>query len=223
MSDWYPIVWKLDKIDSLPNSDFLEITTVMNEYPCIIRKGLYKEGQLVSWIPYDSVCPDIETFAFLAPPPKKDHDGNIIEPSPTVGNIPQKYRTVKSKKIRGVYSEGLIVEAPLGLKEGDSIVEYFNLTKRVYEEELPDKGSNDNENDPKTFILHKYDLDGMAKYGYVFEDGEDVIISEKIEGENCAIVYAEDKLWVKSRNHFNLKRLILIGGKSPIKWTWKVN
>jgi RNA ligase (TIGR02306 family) len=202
MSDWHPIVVRLGKIHPLPCSDFLEITTVMGEYPCILRKGTYKEDQLVSWIPYDSIVPDTLQFNFLAPPPKKDKKGNIIAPSPPVGQVPLRSRTIRAKKIRGTYSEGLITDAPPGFVEGDSIVDYFGLIKREYEEELPEKGSNDNEFAPKSFSLFKYDLEGMAKYGYVFEEGEPVIITEKIEGENCAIVYLEDKLWVRSRNYF---------------------
>lgn len=202
MSDWHPAVVRLGKIGTLPNSDFLEITTIMGEYPVILRKGQYKEGQLVSFIPYDSVCPDTETFSFMSPPPKKDKDGNIITPSPPVGQVPLKNRIVKSKKIRGVYSEGLIVDAPPGFNEGDSIVDYFSLTKRVYEEELPEKGADNNEHAPSTFSLFKYDLEGMAKYSLAFDEGEQVLITEKIEGENCTFVYLEDRLWVRSRNFF---------------------
>jgi RNA ligase (TIGR02306 family) len=204
MSEWQALVVRLGKIGTLPNSDFLEITTVMNEYPVILRKGSYKEGDLVSFIGYDSVVPDSEMFNFLAPPPKKDKNGNITEPSPPVGQVKERYRTIKAKKIRGVYSEGLIVDAPTGFQEGDSVIEYFGLTKRIYEEELPEaeKGSNENEVSPRTFSLSKYDLEGLAKYGYVFEEGEPVFIHEKCEGENCSITYYEDKLWVKSRNYF---------------------
>jgi RNA ligase (TIGR02306 family) len=183
MSDWHPCVVKLEDISPLPNSDFLEITTVMGEYPAILRKGEYKKGQLVSFIPYDSIVPDTEMFHFLAPGPKKDKAGNITAPSPAIGSVPEKYRTIKAKKIRGAYSEGLIVPAPNEFNEGDNIVDHFNLTKRVYEEELPDlpgKGSNENEAAPKTFSLFKYDLEGMAKYGSAFEDGEQVLITEKI-------------------------------------------
>lgn len=195
MSDWLPIIYKLVKITELPGSDYLEFTTVMDEYPCVIRKGQYKEGQLVSWIPYDSVVPSTDMFYFLA---SKDKNYPIDQ-------VPIRYRIIKSKRIRGFYSEGLIVDAPLDFKEGDSIVDHFGLTKRVYEEEFPDtpdNGSNDNEYNPKTFNLSKYDLDGMAKYSYVFQEGEQVLITEKMEGENCAMVFTEDNLWVKSRNHF---------------------
>ena len=202
MSDWHATVLRLEVISSLQGSDFLELTTVMGEYPVILRKGEYKEGQLVAFIPYDSIVPDIETFHFLAKPIKRDKNGAILIPPPPVGQVGIKDRTIRAKKIRGTYSEGLIVPAPEGFKEGDSVIEYFGLVKREYEEELPEKGSNENEVSPKTFNLFKYDLEGMAKYGYAFEENEPVIITEKIEGENCAVVYTEDKLWVRSRNYF---------------------
>lgn len=206
MSDWSPIVYKLGKIAALPNSDFLEITTIMGEFPCIIRKGQYTEGQLISWLPYDTVCPDSEFFhSICAPKPKLDKDGNVVKPTPPVGSVDLKYRIIKAKKIRGIYSEGLIVDAPLGFNEGDSVVDHFGLTKRIYEEELPDLPDNaagSNESAPKSFSLFKYDLEGLAKYGYVFHENEEVIIFEKLEGENCSITYLEDRLWVRSRNWF---------------------
>ncbi len=202
MSEWICCVVKLGKIETLPNSDFLEITTVMNEYPVILKKGQYKEGQLVSFLSYDTVVPDTELFHFLAPRPKFDTDGNIIKPTPPVGSVPEKNRTIKAKKIMGTYSEGLIIDAPVGFQEGQSVIEYYGLKKREYEEELPDKGSNNNESPPKTFKLDKYDLHSLAKYGYAFEDGENVLIFEKIEGENLCMIYAEDKLWVRSRNYW---------------------
>lgn len=201
MSDFNSIVVRLGKIDPLPNSDFLAITTVMGEFPVILRKGQYQEGQLVSFIPYDAVVPDTETFHFLAPPPKKDAIGTITKPTPPVGQVDQKYRTIKAKKIRGTYSEGLIVPAPDGFQEGDSVIEHFGLTKRVYEEELPERGGR-NEVAPTSFSLFKYDLHGFAKYGWLFEEGEEVLITEKIEGENCTVVFEEEKLWVRSRNYF---------------------
>lgn len=202
MSEWTCIVYKLGKIESLPDSDYLEITTVMNEYPCILRKGQYKEGDLVSFLSYDTVVPDTEEFHFLAKPQKRDKDGTILIGPPPVGQVKLNQRIIKSKMIRGIYSEGLIIDAPPGFKEGDSVVEHFGLTKREYEEELPEKGTNNNEVSPTTFQLKKYDLESLAKYAYVFEEGEEVLIHEKLEGENCSITYAEDKLWVKSRNYF---------------------
>lgn len=202
MSDWDPKVIKLGRITNLPNSDFLSMTTIMNEFPVIIRKGEFYEGQLVAYLCNDTIVPDTEMWHWLAKPVKRDKDGTILIPPPPVGQVPIKDRTIKAKKIRNSYSEGIIVAAPIGFNEGDSVVEYFELSKRVYEEELPETIDVDNEYGPKSFKLDKYDLEGLAKYGYVFEEGEPVVITEKIEGENCAFIYAEDRMWVKSRNWF---------------------
>ncbi len=213
MSDWHPQVVKLDKIFDLEGSDFLQITTILGTYPSIIRKGDYKEGQLVSFIPYDSIVPDNEQFQFLRSVSGTDENGNKITKPLTLKN-----RTIKAKNIRGAYSEGLIVAAPEGFAEGDSIIDYFSLTKRVYDEELDElkskydtKGgkipsaSEDTESAPKSFSLFKYDLEGMAKYAYAFEEGEEVVIHEKVEGQNCCFVYTDDRLYVRSRNLFKKK------------------
>lgn len=208
MTDFYPQVIKIGEIQDVPDSHSLEYTIVMNEYPVVMKKGLWKTGDLAAFLCYDSVVPDNEFFHFLAPAPKLNKDGTVKTPTPPVGSVPIKYRTIIPKRIRGFYSEGMLVEAPPNSVEGDSVIEYYGITKRVYDEELPDlpdKGTNENEAHPKTFNLGKYDLEGIAKYAYVFEEGEPVIIHEKIEGENCTFIYAEDKLWVKSRNWFKKK------------------
>lgn len=205
MTDFLPQVIKIKEIQDVPNSNSLEFTIVMNEYPVVMKKGLWKVGDLAAFICYDSVVPDNEFFHFLAPAPKLNKDGTIKTPTPPVGQVPIKYRTIIPKRIRGFYSEGMLVEAPPNSQEGDSIIDYYGITKRVYEEELPDlpdKGPNDSEQGPKTFNLGKYDLAGIAQYGHLFQENEEVIIHEKLDGQNCSIVYAEDRLWVKSRRYW---------------------
>lgn len=225
MSDFHPCVTRIQKIEKHPNADTLSIATVMNEYPVVIKTGQYKVGDLVSYLCVDSVCPDTEEFNFLGSP-KRDKEGKIIS-QPSVGEIPERQRIIKSKLIRSVYSEGLLMPSPPGFEEGDSVIEHFGLNKRVYEEELPEvtKGSNDNEKSPRTFSLSKYDLEGMAKYGYAFEEGEQVLITEKAEGCNISFTYAEDKLWVKSRNYFKrngFKNRIPYRLKDKIKYFWNI-
>jgi len=104
MSDWHPIVWKVGKINTVPNSDFLEITTVMNEYPVVFKTGQFKQGDLAAFLPYDTVVPDTKQFYFLAPKEKVDKTGNVVRPKPKVGEVPIEYRTIKSKRLRGTYS-----------------------------------------------------------------------------------------------------------------------
>lgn len=210
MSEWKCEVVKLGKVEPLPNSDFLEITTVWNEYPVIFRKGDYKEGQLVSFLSYDTVVPDTQEFHFLAPAPKKDKDGNIKSETPPVGQVPEKYRYIKAKLLRGSYSEGLLMPCPPGFVEGQSVVDYYGLTQRIYLEEVEEKTrvkgisrfQSGVEVGPKSIKLSKYDLEPLAKYSNHLEEGEHVIICEKLEGENCTLMYAENRLWVKSRNQW---------------------
>lgn len=202
MTDFYCEVTPITKIEKHPNADTLSVATVLN-YPVVIKTDSYHEGQLVSYISVEAIVPDNELFHFLAPPPKKDADGNIVEPSPPVGQVKERSRTIRAKNIRGVYSEGLIVDVPEGFKDGDSVIEHFGITRKEPEEEVADRsGGRENDTNPKTFSLNKYDIEGLAKYGYVFEDSEEVLITEKLEGENMSIMYAEDRLWVKSRNYF---------------------
>lgn len=207
MSDWLALVVKIGKVDKLPNSDFLSITTVMKEYPVIFKTGDFKEGDLAAFFSYDTVVPDTEQFYFLAPKEKVDGSGKVKRPKPKVGEVPEEYRTIKAKRLRNTYSEGLLVPCPPGFKEGDSVIEYFALTKRVYEEEKEEvvtqnKTKNSIQHEKGPFQFPKYDLEGMAKYGYAFEDGEEVLISEKLEGQFCAYVYSKNRLWVRSRNHW---------------------
>lgn len=195
MTDWLPEICKIDMVEPHPNADRLDILTVMG-YPVIETKGNYKEGDIVSYIPYDSIVPDTDDFYFLCP---KDKQGKF-----PVGSVPEKYRTVKPKKIRGVYSEGILRPAPNGFNLGDSVIEYFGLTKRVYEEEREDLETNtvDGGNEASPVKLFKYDLWGVNKYSDVFAEGEEVIITEKLEGENCCFLYTNDRLYVRSRQHF---------------------
>lgn len=179
MSNWTPIVCRLGKIGRHPNADALCITQVLGDNTVIFKENQYKEGDLVSYIPYDTVCPDTDVFSFL-------------------GNK----KRIRPMRLRNVFSEGILVPAPEGFKEGDSVVEYYGLQKFEYEEEVAGRSEEDCEKNPSGFQLPYYDLENLRKYVNRFTEGETVLISEKIEGENCAIIHDGERVWVKSRNLF---------------------
>lgn len=201
MSEFHNQIVKIEKILTHDNAEALEIVHVLGDYPVVIRKGQFKEGDLASYICLDAVL-DITRpeFNFLTNP------------------------RLKAKRLRGVYSQGLLIEAPPGFKEGDDITDYFGIKKYVYPEEMEDlqglteeerkkyyfpkldanmmaktRGGNV-ESPPKGWAPPYYDLDSVRKYGKLFEDGEEVIISEKIDGANGFYRYFDDRLWCKSRN-----------------------
>src|SRR5438046_3480508 len=98
-------VVRIERIEKHENADTLGIVNVFGGYPCCVRLGDFKEGDLAAYIPPESVCPATEPFAFLG-----DH------------------RRIKVKRLRGVYSLGLLIHAPAGSKEGDDVAAALGVT-----------------------------------------------------------------------------------------------
>jgi RNA ligase (TIGR02306 family) len=82
--------------DILPhtNADTLEIIRTLG-YQTIVKKGDFKVGDLAVFVQPDSVVPEIKTFEWLW--------GDAIGP------IPVRRRRIKAKKLRGEWSEGLLL------------------------------------------------------------------------------------------------------------------
>src|ERR1700722_8240564 len=152
MSDWHPCICRIQKIEKHPNADTLSIYTVLNEYPVVDKTGKFNVDDLVAYICSDSIVPDLSEWQWLA---KKDEDGNPIP-------LRVKDRIIKARKLRNVYSEGIILPAPSGFNEGDSVIEHYGLVKKQDDEEmLENSGSKYERNEvaPKSFQLFKYDLE----------------------------------------------------------------
>ena len=203
MSEWNPSVVRIEKIEKHPGADALEIVTVMGDYPVITKLSQFTIGQLASYIPIDTVVNiSLPEFSFLDNP------------------------RIKSRRLRGIYSQGLLVDAPIGFKEGDSLLDYFGLKKFVYPEEVEDLMSLSDEekkyycfpkidqsflaklkgrnaaSPPKGWSALYYDLDSVRKYSHVFNDGETVICTEKCDGCNSFFRHDGEQLFVKSRNFY---------------------
>jgi RNA ligase (TIGR02306 family) len=217
MSDWKPQIVRILSVVPHPDADALDIATV-NDYPVVVRRDEYKVDDLASYIPIDTILPDDEKFYFLCPLKYESYEENgerkqrPAGPRYEVGRIPEKYRIVKAKKIRGVYSQGLLMPCPDGLKENDSIVEAFGLKKweEIEEENIFDpsvphaekakKLSLESEPPPVGWSIPHYDVSGIRRFLQCLQDGEEVVLTEKLHGSNAAFVHDGERLWVKSRN-----------------------
>jgi RNA ligase (TIGR02306 family) len=51
-----------------------------------------------------------------------------------------------------------------------------------------------------------YDVQGVRRFLDCLQDGEEVVITEKIHGSNAALVHDGTRLWVKSRNFYKRMR-----------------
>lgn len=213
MSDWINKIVTIEKIEKHPDADALSIATVMGDYPVVCKLDQYKAGQLVGYLSIDSIVPDTEQFYFLSPKQYEKYEENgevkqrMIGPKFPVGSVPEKYRRLKAKKFLGVYSQGMLIDCPAGMNEGDDLVEFLGLKKFEEEEEdnIPNakksKGANQ-ASPPKGWAIPHYDIEGLRKYVSCLLPDEEIVLTEKVHGSNAAFSHDGEKLWVKSRNYY---------------------
>lgn len=215
MSEFYAQLVRINKIEKHPNADTLSIYTVLNDYPVIDKTDKFQLNELVAYIPESAIVPDNELFYFLCPFVyiKYTENGEIKHKasgkSYKIGSVPERHRTIKSKKIRDIYSQGLLLKLPEELsdkEEGYSIVDFYSLSRVEEDNEeniikLKVKGRNA-ESPPKGWAPPYYDIEGLRKYNYCILPDEEIVLNEKLNGSNSFYLHDGDRLWVKSRNFF---------------------
>jgi RNA ligase (TIGR02306 family) len=182
VSEFHVETVRLGPIEKHPNADALCITMVHGGYPVITRLGEYQEGDVAVYVPVDAIVPaDDPRWEFLG-----------------------SGRRIKAKKLRGVFSMGLLTPADPSWDEGRDVAAEL----RIERYEPPQAGEQseprakvpcaDDEEDPG-FLPTYTDIEGLRKWGKVLVEGEEVILAEKIHGENFRAVFSEGRLWVGSR------------------------
>ena len=74
VTDWIPQVVKVSKVVHHPEADALDVVTVLQDYPVVIKRAEYAAGDLASYIPIDSFLPDTEQFYHLCPRTFEKHE-----------------------------------------------------------------------------------------------------------------------------------------------------
>lgn len=176
MSDFKVEVVKV-KIENHPDADRLEIARI-EDYTAIVGKGQYQTGDLVAYIPEASIVPL-----------------KILEELNLVGALAgSKKNRVKAIRLRGIFSQGLCYPAKDGWEEGDDVTEELGITK--YEPPIPAQMAGEVDGQRKCI---RYDIQNFKKFPKVIEEGEDVVITEKIHGTWCQIGIVDGKLVVSSK------------------------
>jgi RNA ligase (TIGR02306 family) len=170
---------RLGPIEKHPNADTLGIVSIW-AYTAIIRLGDYAEGDLVAYIEPDYVVPETEQFAFL------------------------KDRRIRAKRLRGIWSQGLVIAAPEGAQEGDDVMEALGVVR--YEPKVRHAGGSrgaayDGEVPHDSLVaIPKYDLENFRRYYSAFTEGEPVVITEKLHGTNARYAFRDGRMWCGSRS-----------------------
>ncbi len=185
----------MDEIQSHPDKETKNLGIVkVYDYQVIINVHQWKIGDLGVYIFPDTICDgNRPEFSFLNKP----------------GKPPQKHR-IKVKRLRGVYSEGLLLPAPEGFQEGDDAWTHLGLERYVpqIKGRFGSRGANNEadfgtgggwETSPVKLPFNKYDVENWKKFNHIFNDGEEVVITEKLHGSNSKFCFANDRMYCGSR------------------------
>lgn len=187
-------VAKIDEIEPIPGADNIE-QCVIGGWNCIAQKGMYKSGGLVIVATTDAVIPQKLSDAI------------------NVTNYLRKGGRVRTVKLRGVYSECLIIPltyAPKSAtcKEGDDMMEELG----IYKYEPPVKqvtlssGRKIRYQSNSNFHVY-YKFPNMKNVKGMFTETDHVQITRKIHGTNARYgIVKKTKLsfWDKLKKFFRL-------------------
>jgi RNA ligase (TIGR02306 family) len=171
-TDFAVKVVRINEVVPHPNADRLDLCTIAG-WQCVSQRGNYKAGDLVVYIPIDSVLPDkVERILFGPDSKIKLHKSRV-----------------KSIKIRGSISQGMLApctELGVPAKEGYDCTKELGISKYEPPEAPPSmRGGNPVSKKKKNPFFKEYGgLDNFKNYPELFKEGEEVIITEKIHGTN---------------------------------------
>jgi len=198
MASFGVYVVKIPGFGQHPNADKLSITQVEG-CPVIFQTEEFRGLNKAVYIPIDAMVPlDMQAFAFLRNDKYK----------------PGKKHRMKAKKLRGIFSMGMLVPISALEKEiqghidwepGTDISQHLGITK--YEEPLDPVsfGKSQQESDPG--VIPHYDMESYRKYKHVLADSEEIVVTEKLHGCNSRYFWhvkdgAEPRFYAGSHGQF---------------------
>ncbi len=173
MSEFRVSVVVISAIEKHPNADSLSITTLggAGGYPVIFRTGEYREGDRAVYVPVGALVP--------ANDPRWSFLGTHLE--------------IEAKKLRGVFSMGLLTPADPEWEVGRDVATELGITRAE-----PSEPSVGDEPDPGLMPVYT-DLEGLRAHPNILQEDEEVVITEKIHGESARYTFANGRLYCGSR------------------------
>ena len=165
-------VCEIKEILEHKNADALEIL-VIKGWESISKKGEYKVGDSIIYIPPDTLVPDDIA--------EKYNLRNYL--------AGKKQNRVKCIKLRGEMSFGLVLPNEENLEIGTEVSEKYNFEKYI-----PPIRTTAGDAAPEDPFFDKYtDIENIRNFPDVFEQGEMVVITEKLDGTNGRNSAAKNK------------------------------
>lgn len=186
---------RIDRVSSHPNADKLELA-IVGGWQCCIQKGKYKSGDLITYIPPDSILPvelanNLGVAKFLS-------DGRIVP-----------------VRLRGEPSFGLVID-PVGT-EGDNVAVQLGISK--YQ---PPFDARDKDAMPSNPYFSTYtDIENMRNFPSAFQDGEEVVVLEKIHGKcgRLGFIRHDEGIWQRLAGGKSVQRKQVEGSAYWYPWS----
>lgn len=149
-------------------------------YEVIVQKDTVKVGQTMTYLSVDCIVPTSRPeFAFLLA--RLDGAG-------------KDFYKLKAARLRGRFSQGLLVEAPPGLVFGEQATNYHGVTYYVPPEPVMGGGPTAPSGKKRSQPWPQYGVDSLKKCANLFELGEEVVVTEKIHGTNFRFGWVRRKV-----------------------------
>lgn len=144
-----------------PEVTKLEIGRI-GDYNVVVGKGNHQTGDLVAYIPEQAIVPE----------------GLLAEMGLTDKLAGSRKNRVKPLRLRGVMSQGLVYKAKSEWLPGQDVTKELGITK--YEPPIPVHMQGEMQTHPNVSL--KFDIENIKRYPNIFEEGEEVVFTEKVHG-----------------------------------------
>ena len=178
-----------------PNADTLSITNVLGN-TVVFRTGEFSTGDKAVYIPEESLLPNSPLFSFIWS--KRTEEGKSIEDS---------HRVVWAKRLRGIFSLGLLIKLTDEMKDlpvGTDVTNLLGITKW----EQPEKAVLGGDNAPQQGWMIKFtEIENIRRYNSKFIVGEPVVATEKVHGSNARYAWHDGQSGMEFYigSHTNIK------------------
>lgn len=195
-------VAKIEEIKPIEGADNIELSTI-GGWNCVIKKGEYKPGDLVVVATTDAVIPQALSDAI------------------GVTSYLRKGQRVRTVKLRGVYSECLIIPTPKSSKytEGQDLMKELGVFKYeppVAQIQLASGKKIRFTQNPNFHVYYKFP--NLKNVKGMFTEEDDVQITTKIHGTNARYSFSKKhKLTIFDKVKLTLNNKLGWGG---YKWKW---
>lgn len=175
MSSLIVPVTTIEALKPHSNADSLELAQVLG-WQLVVRKGEYQVGDRIVYFPIDTLLP--------------------LEVSERFGVTKYLSRQrIRCAKLRGEPSFGLAVRPDQDWLLGENVAEFYGAKK--YEPPVR-VTAGDAEADHPLFVAYT-EIENMRNFPDILEEGESVMLSEKLHGTQCRVGLIEGELMAGSK------------------------